>query len=108
MEDKEFRKNYERRLKKFGYKFDGSFENENHKALSYRNNKKDSLIVIVLNKENKNTIASLLFFDGMKSKAKYDVNIDELFKYLEEEAWCYEQWSWRSKKLSFGTNKWAV
>ena len=85
MEEKEFRKNYERKLKKFGYKFDGSFENESNKALSYRNKKKDSLIVIVLNKENKNTITSLLFFDGMKSKAKYDVSIDELFKYLEEE-----------------------
>jgi len=88
MEEKDFRKNYERRLKKFGYKFDSSFENESQKALSFRNNKKDSLIVIVLNKEdreNKDTIASLLFFDGMKSKAKYDVSIDELFNFLEEE-----------------------
>ena len=86
MKKEDFRKNYEGKLKKFGYKFDGSFENEDYEALSYRNKKKDSLIIFVLNKESKGTIASLLFFDGMKSQAKYDVSIDELFEFLENEA----------------------
>jgi hypothetical protein len=86
MEEKEFRKNYEGKLKKFGYKFDDRFENEDYKALSYKNNKKDSLIVVVLSKENKGNIASLLYFDGMQNKAKYDVSIDELFEFLEKEA----------------------
>ena len=86
MNEEDFRKKYEGRLKKFGYKFDGKFENEDYKALSYRNEKKDSLIVIVLSKENKNNFASLLFFDGMNESAKYDITIDELFKFLEEEA----------------------
>jgi len=85
MEEEEFRKIYEKKLKKFGYKFDGKIENEDYKGLSYRNKKKDSLIVFILNKENKNTIASLLFFDGMQSKAKYDASIDELFEFLEKE-----------------------
>jgi len=85
MEAEDFIKNYEGKLKRFGYKFDGCSENGNHKALSYRNKKKDSLIVFLLNEESKDTIASLLFFDGMKNKAKYDASIDELFKFLENE-----------------------
>ena len=85
MNDEEFRKNYEKKLKKFGYKFDGYSENEKYTAINYRNKKKDTLLIIAIDKENKETIAELLFFDGPEKKAEYDLTIDELFKFLENE-----------------------
>ena len=87
MEDKEFRKNYERRLKKFGYKFDGAGEHGDYIQINYINKKKNTLIVFGVGKKSNDVFAQLLVFEGEKIKTEYDFPaIDELFKYLEEEA----------------------
>jgi len=84
MELEDFRKKYERKLKKFGYEFDASSDHGTWVQVNYINKKKNSLITITLDKKSDYIPLELLIFEGREIKKRYDFTIDELFKFLEE------------------------
>jgi len=86
MDKEEFRKKYEKKVEKFGYKFDGAGEHEDYIQINYINKKKNTLLVFGVDKESNDAFAQLLVFEDEKMKTEYNFpTLDELFKFLEKE-----------------------
>jgi len=84
MNVEDFREKYEKKLEKFGYKFDGAGEHGDYIQINYINKKKNTLLVFGVGKKSNDVFAQLLVFEGEKIKTKYHFPaIDELFKFLE-------------------------